>query len=620
MIRFENVGKAFGPHTLFDNVNFQINPGERIGLVGRNGHGKTTLFRMLVQEESADTGSIVIPRRYRLGYVTQDIRFSQNTVLEECMTGLPANQKNNHWTAEKILFGLGFSEQDLEKDPLAFSGGYQVRLNLAKILVSEPDLLLLDEPTNFLDITSIRWVERFLSNWPREVMLITHDRGFMDRVATHILGIHRKKIRKIQGDTGKYYGRIAQEEEIYEKTRVNDEKRQKEIEQFINRFRAKARLANMVQSRVKTLAKKEKREKLEKIKDLDFSFRSKPFSGKFVCSIEGLTFGYEPKKPLIEKLDLPVRAGDRICIVGRNGKGKTTLLKLLAGMLPPWEGTISYHPAVERGFFEQHQVEGLVDNRSVVEEILYTHPQVDPQTARNIAGAMLFEDDDGLKKIQVLSGGEKSRVMLGKLLVTPVNLLLLDEPTNHLDMESTDAMLAAVDNFEGTVLMVTHNELFLHALAERLVIFLNDRIEVFEGSYQDFLDRYGWDDENIEREWSAGEKQDRGTKPTKKEMKRIRSEFITERAGVLNPLKEKVATTEHDIQEEEKKLGKLTREMQTASENMDSAGIANISKSIYVCQSRIDGLYDRLDHLTRTLEEQTAGFSDRWNRMEEQWH
>ncbi|MFW5637509.1 MAG: ATP-binding cassette domain-containing protein, partial [Thermodesulfobacteriota bacterium] len=277
MISVENISKGFGGQVLFEDASFRLNSKERAGLVGRNGHGKTTLLKMVVGEEKPDSGNIIIPKQYRLGYVRQHIDFSEDTVLKEGMKGLLESEKDHHWKVEKILAGLGFSETDMDRNPYEFSGGYQVRLNLAKILVSEPDLLLLDEPTNYLDITSIRWIERFLRGWPRELLLITHDRGFMDKVITHTIAIHRKKIRKIEGDTGKLYDQIAQDEEIYEKTRANDERRRKEIEQFITRFRAKARLANLVQSRVKTLAKMEKRDKLETLKNLDFSFRSKPF-------------------------------------------------------------------------------------------------------------------------------------------------------------------------------------------------------------------------------------------------------------------------------------------------------------------------------------------------------
>lgn len=271
MISVDNISKSYGDHVLFDEVSFKINPKERVGFVGRNGHGKTTLFRILMGKERADSGTVLIPKLYRIAYVEQEFDFTETTVLLEGMKHLPADQRDHHWKVERILSGLGFSAEDMKQNPLEFSGGYQVRLNLAKILVSDPDMLLLDEPTNYLDIASIRWIQRFLASWPRELVLITHDRGFMDSVITHTMGIHRKKIRKIAGNTEKFYTQIAQDEAVYEKTRVNDEKKRKEIELFISRFRAKARLANMVQSRVKTLAKMSQKDRLEKIRQLEFS-------------------------------------------------------------------------------------------------------------------------------------------------------------------------------------------------------------------------------------------------------------------------------------------------------------------------------------------------------------
>jgi len=255
LISVEDLHKSFGSQILFEDAGFKLNSKERIGLVGLNGHGKTTLFRIIIREESQDTGTINIPKHYRIGYVRQHLNFTKDTVLKEGMTGLIAQERDHYWKVEKILTGLGFNKDDMQCHPSDFSGGFQVRLNLAKVLVSEPDLLLLDEPTNYLDITSIRWVERFLMTWPREMMLITHDRGLMDKLVTHTMGIYRKKLRKIVGNTEKFYTQIAQEEEVHEKTRVKDERRRREIEQFIVRFRAKARLANLVQSRIKTLAK-----------------------------------------------------------------------------------------------------------------------------------------------------------------------------------------------------------------------------------------------------------------------------------------------------------------------------------------------------------------------------
>ena len=492
MISAENISKGYGRQALFDEASFQINRRERVGLVGRNGHGKTTLFRLLTGLEEPDSGSISIPRGYRIGYVQQHLRFTRETVLDEAAAGLPPGHEHQAWKAEKILAGLGFSQDQMLRSPHEFSGGFQVRLNLAAILVSEPDLLLLDEPTNYLDIISIRWIEGFLKTWPHELLLITHDRSFMDKIVTHTLGIHRNRIRKIAGSTEKFYTQIAQDEEIHEKTRVNDERKRKELELFITRFRAKARLAGMVQSRVKTLEKQERRDKLETVKTLEFSFRESPFNAKFAGSASDLSFSYDKKEPLIENFNLTVARGDRICVIGPNGRGKTTLLKLLAGTLKPQQGDVSWHGNIRMGFFEQTNIASLVDTRTVEQEIMSADTQIERQLARDICGAMMFEGDFALKKISVISGGEKSRVMLGKILATPVNLLVLDEPTNHLDMQSCDALIAALDNFDGAVIMVTHNELFLHALAERLVIFQNGRIDIFEGRYQEFLDRVGW--------------------------------------------------------------------------------------------------------------------------------
>jgi ATP-binding cassette subfamily F protein 3 len=620
MVRVENLTKSFGSHILFDAVSFKLNPRERLGLVGRNGHGKTTLFRLLVGEEVPDSGSIAIPRQYRIGYVRQNIAFTRGSVLEEGATGLPQQEKGDYWKVEKILAGLGFSNKDMQRHPAEFSGGYQVRLNLAKVLVSDPDLLLLDEPTNYLDIAAIRWIERYLVSWPHELMLITHDRSFMDKIVTHTLGIHRRKLRKIKGKTEKYYAQVAQDEEIYEKTRIKDERRRKEIKQFISRFRAKARLANLVQSRIKTLTKMVEHEKLEKIKTLDFSFRNQPFPGKHVLNARNICFAYDLKHPLIQDLDITIGAQDRICVVGKNGKGKTTLLKLLAGVLKPQKGEITYNPNVTFGLFEQTHIQFLVDSRTIEEEILYSNSQVDRQLARNICGAMMFEGDDPLKKIAVLSGGEKSRVMLGKLLATPVNLLLLDEPTNHLDMDSSDALLAAIDNFEGTLILVTHNEMFLHALAKRLVVFQKDRIEVFEGSYQRFLEKGGWEDEFIIAESSdrkIADHTENQVKLNKKEIRRLRSEIVLERGKVLKPIKEQIDRIENEIETYENVLHKLHEEMQAATLAQDGKRIAELSQAIHSNQSSIDKLFDELESIGHTYEIEKIGFENKLRQLED---
>ena len=606
MISIENLTKSFGEYLLFDNISFKLNSRERIGLVGRNGHGKTTLFRLIAGSEHPDSGSILIPKGYRMGYVRQHIDFSMRTVLEEAMTGLPDAEKDHYWKAEKILAGLGFSADDMQQAPESFSGGFQVRLNLAKALVSEPDLLLLDEPTNYLDITSIRWVERFLINWPHEIMLITHDRSFMDKLVTHTLGIHRRKMRKIAGNTAKYYAQIALDEEVYEKTRINDEKKRKDIELFISRFRAKARLANMVQSRIKTLSKMTRQEKLDKAKTLEFSFQTKPFPGNNVATIKNLDFGYDPEKPLIQNLNFSVQAGERICIIGKNGKGKTTLLKLLAGSLSPQKGDITYHPAVVPGVFEQTNLQTLVNERTVEEEILYSHAQVDRQLARNICGAMMFQGDAALKKIAVLSGGEKSRVMLGKILVTPVNLLFLDEPTNHLDMESCDALMEAIDSFDGTVIMVTHNELFLHALAERLIVFHHMGVSMFDGGYQRFLDKGGWEDEEtFESRQTALLVPDR---ISPKKLRQMRSEIISQRSRTLKPMENRLSVIEADIGSHEKRIENCGTAMTEATQQNDRARIIRLSKDIHKSEQAIECLFNEMETLSAHYETQKMQF------------
>jgi ATP-binding cassette, subfamily F, member 3 len=618
MIRAENISKSYGGRVLFDRVDFTLNSRERLGLVGRNGHGKTTLFRIIAGEEPPDDGTLIIPRHCRIGYVRQSLSFRRPSILEEAMTALPPQESEHHWKAEKVLVGLGFSKQDLSRPPSVLSGGYQVRLNLAKALISEPDLLLLDEPTNFLDITSIRWVERFLVSWPRELMVITHDRSFMDKVVTHVMGIHRQKLRKIAGTTDAYYGQIAQDEEVYEKTRLNDERRRKDVELFITRFRAKARLAGMVQSRIKTLQKMEKKDKLEKLKVLEFSFREKPLPGKSALQARAVGFAYRPDQPLVSDLSVTVTAGERIGIVGPNGKGKTTLLKILAGALAPQMGEVLYHPAIQKGFFEQTHVSHLVANRTVEEEILYSEAGVDRQLARDICGAMLFSGDDALKKIAVLSGGEKSRVLLGKVIATPANLLLLDEPTNHLDLESCDALLAALDAFGGTLILVTHNEMFLHALAERLIVFRENGIEVFDGSYQDFLEKGGWQDDKpaMKTGPSVSAEPAESQKAQRKELRRLRSQLLARRTRTLKPLEDGMKRLESDIERQDAEMARLTRAMQSASENRDGVRIAEISQAMHACQKEIDRLFDDLDKATREHEGLDASFERELSEIE----
>jgi ATP-binding cassette subfamily F protein 3 len=620
VIQVSNLSKAYGTQIIFDDIGFSVNAEERIGLVGRNGHGKTTLLRMITGEERPDTGIISIPNNYSVGYLSQHLLFSKDSVLKEGCLGLEPSEdgRDETYKVEQVLMGLGFSADDFSRSPLDLSGGYQVRLNLAKLLVSEPDLLLLDEPTNYLDIVSIRWLTRFLTGWKGELILITHDREFMDGVTTHTMGIHRKKIRKIKGPTQKLYQQILMEEEVYEQTRINEEKKRKEIEQFINRFRAQATRARAVQSKIKSLRKRERLEKMSAAEELEFEFVPAPFTGKWLVEAKEISFSFDPEgPPLIDGLSLTIGKKDRIAVVGKNGKGKTTLLNLLAGELDPFDGTIGRHPQSKLAYFGQTNIQRLAPDKTVEEEILDAHPGHNRNAARTICGIMMFEGDTALKKIRVLSGGEKSRVLLGKLIVSPANLLLLDEPTNHLDMESVDSLIEALDAFEGAVVIVTHSEMILHALATRIVVFDNGGVDLFEGAYQDFLDRRGWKDE---AEAAAdGENPDRKTDgANRKDLRRVKAELIDRRSRVLGPLHARISGVEATIMRLEQEMEADTRKLIDASVKGDGDSIKSLSKSVHESRARIDSLFDELETLTAEVETKSRDFAEQLETLKNQ--
>jgi len=483
----------FGGRYIFENVSFSINPGEKIGLVGRNGGGKSTFLKLLLKQLEPSSGKIEIPEYYKIGYLQQHFDFNFPTVAEEVYSVLTADRESEAWKGDVILSGLGFSWEQTQQNPRELSGGYQVKVNLAKMLLMESEMLLLDEPTNYLDIYSIRWLADFLKKWRGELILITHDRKFMDKVITHSLIIHRNNFRKINGTPHKIKEQIAQEEEIYENTRLNEAKARKETEDWIRRFGATASKASQVQSRVKMLEKQEVKQQLAHIAQLDFSFAHTPFETKDDMVVaKDLSFGYEEGKELFSNLSFEIKKNDKICIIGKNGQGKSTLLQIINEQLKANSGEIITNEKVVSGYFGQTHVERLDPNLMIWEEMQDSSPQSDYGTVRRICAYMLFPGELANKKIGVLSGGEKSRVMLGKILLSKVNLLLLDEPTNHFDMESSESLLDAIKEFPGAVVMVTHDEEFLYEIATKLIVFDGGKTFVFHGGYKEFLKDVGW--------------------------------------------------------------------------------------------------------------------------------
>ena len=597
MIQLQNIFKNFASQELFKNLNFKLNAGNRTGLVGRNGSGKSTLFKMILGEEIPDSGEIIIPKNYKIGTLKQHLTFSESTLREEAALALEEEMKYDVYRVEKILFGLGFSGEDLEKDPLSFSGGYQIRINLAKLLVTEPNLLLLDEPTNYLDIVSLRWLKNFLRAFEGEVILITHNRDFMDSVCTHTMGIVRKNIEMIQGNTHKFYEQLALNDEHYAKQKIAQDKKVEELEEFIAKNKARASTAALAQSKVKQLEKMELMEDLAFDSSLAFDFNFKESPAKVMLEVEDLSFGYTQENLLFQDISFSIKRGECIGIIGKNGKGKSTLLNTLAGELKQLSGSVSSHPSVEFAHFGQTNIARLHPNATVIDEIHSANVKLSTQVIRSIAGAMMFSGDAADKKVSLLSGGEKSRVMLGQILAREVNLLFLDEPTNHLDMESIEALTEAIQNFEGAVIIVTHSEEMLRRVCDRLIIFARDGAEYFDGGYDDFLSKIGWEEDEVE------EKVKVAPKSTSKESKKRRAELVRERNKLTSPLKKKVEKLENKIMEVEESLTGHHEELIEASNAGDSASLMELSKIVSKEESEVEELFEELEVEQNKLDE-----------------
>jgi ATP-binding cassette subfamily F protein 3 len=593
MFQVKDLCIAFSGNVLLEDATFSLQKGERCGLVGRNGSGKTTLLRLLTKQEVPDSGDIAIPRNYTVGYLDQHIRFTQPTVLEEGVLGLRPDERDQIYQVEALLFGLGFKEEDLDRSPNDLSGGYHLRLHLAKVLAGRPDCLLLDEPSNYLDIVSIRWFTRFLKQWKGEFILISHDREFMDSVTTHTMGIHRQKVLKIPGDTVAFYEQVLLKEEVHERTRVSLEKKRAHAQSFVDRFGAKASKAAQAQARVKMIGRMPILEKLKDLYQLSFNFNEAPFPGKKMLEAEAVDFAYD--QPLIENFSLLVEKGERIAIIGKNGRGKSTLLRLLAAELQPKSGSIETADNVRLGYFGQTNIDRLHSTQTIQEEISAANPDLNFTQIRSICGIMMFSGDLAKKKISVLSGGEKSRVLLGKILAGPCNVLLLDEPTHHLDMESIEALIDALEEFEGAVIIVTHSELILKRLAlDKIVICHQGRQELFLGNYDEFLEQKGWPDEIS------------STKPKKEieDPKKQRAEIIQARSKALKPLEQEIAKCEEKIARLEEEVGKLTRSVQESPPQ----GMQDLLKTLGVRQKELDTLYQELEKITAAHEDQRAAF------------
>lgn len=506
MLQIESVHKQFATKVLLDGASAHLRPETRVGLVGPNGVGKTTLFKMILGEESPDEGTIRTRPRLRVGYLPQELEtISGKTVLDAAHR----DQYPEH-EAKRILSGLGFSESDFGRPVENLSGGYRMRVALAHLLLSNPDVLMLDEPTNHLDKPTQRWFEEFLLSSKLTLLVISHDTAFLDRITTHIWEIRDKTIQEFRGNYSKFKELRAARDAQLEAAANRQAKEVARVQKFIDRFRYQANKASQVQSRIKQLEKVKRIELQRDAKRVRFKFPLPSTSGRHVLELTGVAKAYG-EKVVYQSLDFSIERGQRIALVGENGAGKSTLLKMLAGVLPLDKGKRTVGHGVTLHYFAQHQAETLNPEHTILESLSEVSKQVEMNFLRGLAGAFLFSGPDQKKPIKALSGGERNRVALARMLVEPANTLLLDEPTNHLDPASVDVLTDALTEFPGTIIFISHDPTFLTRIATRVVEIEDGQARNFFGDYEYYLWKKAQEFESI-RETS----EELGTKRTPK--------------------------------------------------------------------------------------------------------
>ena len=548
MITLTNISKSYGRQILFVETTCQLNPGEKVGLVGPNGSGKTTLFRLITGEEVADEGKVAVPKRTTIGYFRQDIgEMSGRTVLDETIAGSGSVGDLHHELAEleqalgdpdrademdtilerfaevqdayqsgggyeleararEILAGLGFESDQVDGDVGELSGGWKIRVGMARVLLGRPDVLLMDEPTNHLDIESILWLEKFIRGYPGAVLLTCHDKDFMNRVVSRIIDIDSGEFVSYTGDYDNFVRQQAVVAANQEASYARQQAMLAKERRFVDRFRAQAAKAAQVQSRVKMLDKLDLAEPPRRRRVVEFQFRQPSRSGDDVVELKGLSKSYGPRV-IYDGFDLMIRRTERWCVMGRNGAGKSTLLKLVAGVIQADAGTVRLGASLKVGYFAQQSLEQLDPNITVLQQLERAFPLAGQAPLRSLLGAFQFCGDDVDKPVRVLSGGEKSRLVLAQMLYDPPNFLILDEPTNHLDLETKEMLVKSLKDFEGTMLFVSHDRTFLRGLSNRVLelrpgdgkgVAMEPPL-VYDGSYAEFVERTGGEAAGVHR-------------------------------------------------------------------------------------------------------------------------
>lgn len=594
-----------GDRELLDGVSTFINPGERIGLVGPNGAGKSTLLKIIMGIQECDEGSVALSNEESLGYLPQDgvdpdftltvieeveSAFAELFELEmkvksvqEKLAEVDHDSKEYERLmerygklqtelessglyglraeVEKVLMGLGFSEDDFHRSTSEFSGGWLMRIALAKLLLKRPTYLLLDEPTNHLDIESLQWMENFLNSYEGAVVVVSHDKAFLDTITNRTLALRSGEISDYAGNYSFYEKKWEEEKELLLNAKKNQEKKIQQTQEFIDRFRYKASKASQVQSRVKQLEKMDRIELEEEQSKVSFRFPEPPRSGQVVMKLENLNKHYDETQ-VFEGIDYEIERGDKIAVVGPNGAGKSTLIRILAGMEPFQKGERVEGHNVTVNYFAQHQADELNPKKDALETLQEAGADVKESRLRTILGCFLFQGDDVFKKVKVLSGGEKSRLALAKMLLSPANLLIFDEPTNHLDMSSKNILQQAIQQYEGTVVIVSHDRDFLDPIVDKVLDVQPGYIKTYLGNVSYYLTRKQEEAEakSAQPAPQKASKED-NNQLSRKEQRRIEAERRNELSRRTKPIRKKVEKLEKEIEEKELRKAEIEEEM-----------------------------------------------------------
>ena len=601
MLQIESVYKQYSTRVLLEGTAAHLRPGSRVGLVGPNGAGKTTLFRMILGEESPDKGTIRKRPRLRIGYLPQELEtITGKNVLDATHRDLYPEHE-----AERILMGLGFSELDFGREVEKLSGGYRMRVALAHLLLTKPDVLMLDEPTNHLDKPTQRWFEQFLLDSEMTLLIISHDTAFLNRVVTHIWDLRHHKIEEYRGSYTSFQKIRAERDAQQEAAAGRQAKEVARVQTFVDRFRYQANKASQVQSRIKQLDKVKMIEIKRDPKRVKFKFPIPPASGRQVLELQGASKRYG-EKVVYAKVDCSIERGQRVALVGENGAGKSTLLKMLAGVLESDSGKRSAGHGVTLHYFAQHQAETLNPEHTILESLAEVSNQAETNFLRGIAGAFLFTGDDQKKPIKALSGGERNRVALARMLVEPANTLLLDEPTNHLDPASVDMLTDALSDFPGTIIFISHDPTFLTRVCTRVIEIEEGIARSFSGDYEYYLWKKAQEIESIKESSEDLKGADRGKTvgPTKAMLSQTQAKpSAGERRDLSKTqarLEKQIVKAEADIAECETKI--KARDLELAN----PALYKDESTKWSTLQTEYDGWKSELARLTTRWETLSA--------------